>query len=171
RQMGIRDRGEPVHVIGDGDRLRQMLANLLANVRAHTPPGTPATISARRTADSVVIEAADAGPGLTADQQEMVFERFYRGDVARGRGRENGTGTSEGGGSTGGSGLGLSIVASVAEAHGGRARVAAAPGAGCVFTVTLPVPGPLPRARDGDFTNAQAPGGAEATNAQTRVND
>src|SRR6185312_16292235 len=86
---------EPVHVIGDVDRLRQVLANLLANVRAHTPPGTSATISARRTQDGAVIEVADAGPGLTPDQQEMVFERFYRGDASRGRGRDG-----EGGGST-----------------------------------------------------------------------
>ena len=166
---------EPVHVIGDGDRLRQMAANLLANVRAHTPPGTAATIAARRTDDAVVIEVADAGPGLTADQRELVFERFYRGDASRGRGHEGDAAHAVE--STGGSGLGLSIVASVAEAHGGRARVDAAPGSGCVFTVTLPVPGPssgppsgpVPGART--FTNAQAPGGAEATNSQTRVND
>jgi two-component system OmpR family sensor kinase len=147
----------PVHVIGDVDRLRQVLANLLANVRAHTPPGTPATISARWEADSAVIEVADAGPGLTGQQQAMVFERFYRGDASRGRG-------GEGGEQTGGSGLGLSIVASVAEAHGGRARVEAAPGAGCVFSVTLPVPGPRGRER----TNAQAHPGGGFTNSQAQ---
>ncbi|WP_051451199.1 sensor histidine kinase [Actinospica robiniae] len=156
------DASAPVHVIGDVDRLRQVLANLLANVRAHTPPGTPATISARRTEGGAVIEVADSGPGLTSDQQGMVFERFYRGDASRGRGRDG-----EGGGSTGGSGLGLSIVASVAEAHGGRARVVSAPGAGCVFTVALPVPGP----RSADLTNAQTSGEARATIAQTQINE
>lgn len=161
-EAGVGDGAQPVHVIGDVDRLRQVLANLLANVRAHTPPGTPATISARRTEDGAVIEVADAGPGLTPDQQEMVFERFYRGDASRGRGRG-----AEHGGSTGGSGLGLSIVASVAEAHGGRARVASAPGTGCVFTVALPVPGP----RTAELTNAQAPARARATSAQTQINE
>jgi two-component system OmpR family sensor kinase len=150
---------EPVHVIGDADRLRQVLANLLANVRAHTPPGTSATIAARRTPEGAVIEVADSGPGLTEDQQRMVFERFYRGDVSRGRDAGER-------GATGGSGLGLSIVASVAEAHGGQARVEAVPGAGCVFTVTLPVPG----RRASDLTNAQTPEDAQATIAQTQVN-
>jgi two-component system OmpR family sensor kinase len=101
---------EPVHVIGDADRLRQMLANLLSNVRAHTPPGTRATIGARREGGEAVLEVADQGPGLDEAKQKLVFERFYRADASRGRGD-----------GTGGSGLGLSIVSSVAEAHGGTA--------------------------------------------------
>jgi two-component system OmpR family sensor kinase len=120
----------PVHVIGDVDRLSQVLTNLLSNVRAHTPPGTAATISARREQNSVLLEVADDGPGLTERQQLLVFERFYRADASRGRGD-----------GTGGSGLGLSIVASVAEAHGGSATVRSAPGSGAVFSVRLPVAG------------------------------
>jgi two-component system OmpR family sensor kinase len=120
----------PVHVIGDADRLRQVMANLLSNVRAHTPPGTAATISAHRENGLVLLEVADDGPGLTERQQELVFERFYRVDASRGRGD-----------GSGGSGLGLSIVASVAEAHGGRAGVRSAPGGGTVFSVRLPVAG------------------------------
>lgn len=118
-----------VRVVGDADRLRQVLANLLANVRAHTPPGTAAVVGARHEDGSVLLEVADDGPGLTPRQQELVFERFYRADASRGRGD-----------GSGGSGLGLSIVVSVAEAHGGSAAVRSAPGAGAVFTVRLPVP-------------------------------
>jgi two-component system OmpR family sensor kinase len=135
--------GGSVHVIGDADRLRQVLANLLSNVRAHTPPGTAATISARRTPDTVLLAVSDDGPGLTERQQRLVFERFYRADASRGRGD-----------GTGGSGLGLSIVASVAAAHGGSAEVSSTPGAGTVFTVRLPPAGvaapaaaPLPAQR------------------------
>jgi two-component system, OmpR family, sensor kinase len=121
---------EPVYVIGDADRLRQVLANLLSNVRAHTPPGTRATIGARREGGEAVLEVADQGPGLDQAKQQLVFERFYRADASRGRGD-----------GTGGSGLGLSIVSSVAEAHGGTATVRSGPGHGAVFTVRLPVAG------------------------------
>jgi len=126
---------EAVHVIGDADRLRQVLANLLSNVRAHTPPGTRATISARREGDEAVLEVADEGPGLDEARQRLVFERFYRADSSRGRGD-----------GSGGSGLGLSIVSSVAEAHGGIATVRSKPGEGAVFTVRLPVAGVAPAA-------------------------
>ena len=131
---------EPVHVIGDADRLRQVLANLLSNVRAHTPPGTRATISARREGDEAVLEVADEGPGLDEARQRLVFERFYRADSSRGRGD-----------GSGGSGLGLSIVSSVAEAHGGTAKVRSQPGEGAVFTVRLPVAGAAPAA----YTDAE----------------
>jgi two-component system OmpR family sensor kinase len=126
----LAEAADPVHVIGDADRLRQVLANLLSNVRAHTPPGTAATVSACRQDGTVLLEVADDGPGLTGRQQQLVFERFYRADSSRGRGDDSG-----------GSGLGLSIVASVAEAHGGSAAVRSAPGGGAVFSVRLPVAG------------------------------
>lgn len=126
----VDEAGGPVHVIGDADRLRQVLANLLSNVRAHTPPGTEAALRARREDGAVLLEVTDDGPGLTERQRELVFERFYRADASRGRGD-----------GSGGSGLGLSIVASVAEAHGGSAGVRPAPGGGAVFWVRLPVAG------------------------------
>ena len=126
----VDDADGAVHVIGDADRLRQVLANLLSNVRAHTPPGTRATIRACREDGEVVLEVSDEGPGLTERQQQLVFERFYRADSSRGR--EDGAG---------GSGLGLSIVASVAEAHGGTASVRSQPAEGAVFTVRLPLAG------------------------------
>ncbi len=117
---------EPVTVVGDDHRLRQVVGNLLANARLHTPPGTPVHVSLRATGDRVRLVVADDGPGLAPDVAARVFERFYRGDPARTRTR-------------GGSGLGLSIVAAVAEAHGGRVSVDTAPGAGARFVVELPL--------------------------------
>ncbi|MFG1688631.1 ATP-binding protein [Nonomuraea sp. NPDC049269] len=114
-------------VRGDRTRLRQLLDNLLANVRTHTPAGTPATITVRTDGGAdireVVVEVRDEGPGLTAEQAAHVFERFYRAAPARTRG---------------GAGLGLAIVAAVAEAHGGSARARPA-NPGAVFEIRLPL--------------------------------
>jgi two-component system OmpR family sensor kinase len=118
-------RVEAVTVVGDDHRLRQVVGNLLANARLHTPPGTPVHVSLRRDGDRVRLVVADDGPGLEPDIAARIFERFYRGDPARTRAR-------------GGSGLGLSIVAAVAEAHGGSVHVDTAPGAGARFVVDLP---------------------------------
>jgi two-component system, OmpR family, sensor kinase len=117
---------EPLVVLGDRDRLRQVLDNLLGNVRAHTPPGTPASVRLLRDNGSAVIEVADGGRGLDPDDLERVFERFYRPDGHRSR-------------SSGGAGLGLSIVAAIAEAHGGSVSVASEPGSGARFAVRLPL--------------------------------
>jgi two-component system OmpR family sensor kinase len=115
-----------VWILGDRLRLRQVVDNLLANVRTHTPPGTRARISVTEGAGSAVLEVADEGPGLTAPQAARVFERFYRADPSRARDR-------------GGSGLGLSIVESIVTAHGGRASAAGRPGHGCTIRITLPL--------------------------------
>jgi signal transduction histidine kinase len=117
---------ERVTVEGDDHRLRQVVGNLLANARLHTPPGTPVHVSLRAAGDRVRLEVADEGPGLGPAEADRIFERFYRADKARTRAR-------------GGSGLGLSIVAAVAEAHGGRVSVDTAPGAGARFVVELPL--------------------------------
>jgi two-component system, OmpR family, sensor kinase len=114
-----------VTVDGDGERLRQVIDNLLANVRAHTPAGASAVVRVRRDGDAAVLEIADAGPGMDAEQAAHAFERFYRGDPSRSRDH-------------GGAGLGLAIVAAIVEAHGGTVTVATAPGAGTTFTVALP---------------------------------
>jgi two-component system OmpR family sensor kinase len=116
---------EAVEVVGDSVRLRQVLDNLLGNVRSHTPPGTETTVTVRRSGGEAVIDVADEGPGITEDQATRVFERFYRVDLSRARTR-------------GGAGLGLAIVASIVQAHGGT--VSARPGdrGGAVFTVRLP---------------------------------
>ena len=119
---------EPVEVVGDADRLRQVLVNLLGNARRHTPEGTTVTTALRADSDEVTLTVADDGPGIPAQLQPEAFERFTRGDDSRNRA----------GGSTG---LGLSIVRSVTEAHGGSVELRSEPGS-TVFTVRLPAPRP-----------------------------
>lgn len=117
---------EPVTVEGDELRLRQVVANLLANARIHTPPGTPIAVGVQAVDGLARLVVADEGPGMTQEVASKVFDRFFRGDSARTR-------------SAGGTGLGLSIVDAVARAHGGRATVEARPGSGSRFVVELPV--------------------------------
>ena len=119
---------EPVVVEGDPERLRRALDNLLSNVRAHTPPGTPARVTVAQDDGTAMLEVADEGPGLTEEQAERVFERFYRGDASRSR-------------ADGGSGLGLSLVAAIAQAHDGKVEVERRDGAGVAFRVSLPASG------------------------------
>jgi signal transduction histidine kinase len=115
-------------VIADEPRIRQVLANLLGNVRAHTPAGTPAAVRLYGHRGGAVLEVADAGPGMSEQEAARAFDRFYRSP----RGSEpNQDGT--------GSGLGLSIVQAIAAAHGGYAGLRSAPGAGT--TVQLWIPG------------------------------
>ena len=118
---------EPLVAPGDHDRLRQVVDNLLANTRSHTPAGTHVRVSVTRNGHDALIEVADDGPGMSTEQAEHVFERFYRTDASRVRAR-------------GGVGLGLAIVAAVAEAHGGSVAVDAEPGHGSAFVVRLPLP-------------------------------
>lgn len=127
----------PVTVRADPARLQQVLVNLLANARTHTPPGTTVTVSVRpseRAGEPVTLEVRDDGPGIPAELLPHVFERFARGDASRSRGdaTDKATGTT-----TGSTGLGLAIVQAVVSAHGGRVRVDSAPGR-TVFAVELP---------------------------------
>ncbi len=122
----IEFRAEHAVVVGDRDRLRQVVDNLLGNVRSHTPAGTPVEVSVARLNGDAVIEVKDSGPGMSEEDASRVFERFYRADASRSR-------------ASGGVGLGLSIVAAVAEAHGGTASASSEPGAGTTFRVTLPL--------------------------------
>jgi two-component system OmpR family sensor kinase len=115
---------EPVTVTGDAHRLQQVLANLLANARWHTPVGTKVTVSLETDPDTAVLTVHDDGPGVPEDVQPGVFERFTRADRRRT------------GGAGGGAGLGLSIVAAVVEAHGGTVELESRPGA-TTFTVRL----------------------------------
>jgi len=115
---------------GDESRLNQVVVNLLANARAHTPPATPVRVRLSAEGERVVLEVEDDGPGL-GPEPERVFERFYRADEARTRG-------------AGGSGLGLSIVSAVSEAHGGRATAGQAPSGGARIRVELPAGTPVP---------------------------
>ncbi|MEP7161961.1 MAG: HAMP domain-containing sensor histidine kinase [Dermatophilaceae bacterium] len=123
---------EAVEAVGDQARLTQVVVNLLANARTHTPPGTTVTSRVRADGRRAVIQVSDDGPGIPADLLPRAFARFARGDAARTR--------------TGGStGLGLSIVQAVVSAHGGTVQVASRQGR-TVFTVALPIGGPPPTA-------------------------
>jgi two-component system OmpR family sensor kinase len=110
---------------GDENRLRQVLANLLANATTHTPAGTTVNVAVERDADAAVLRVADDGPGIPPELASRVFERFYRADPSRTR-------------ATGGSGLGLSIVASIIEGHAGTVAVESTETAGTTFTVRIP---------------------------------
>ncbi|MET8880955.1 sensor histidine kinase [Streptomyces rubiginosohelvolus] len=132
-RLELPEAAEPVTVRADPDRLQQVLVNLLANARTHTPPGTTVTVSVQppvRAGGPVTLEVRDDGPGIPAELLPHVFERFARGDASRARG-------ADGGGATGSTGLGLAIVQAVVSAHGGRVRVESAPGR-TVFAVELP---------------------------------
>ena len=118
---------EPVVVEGDPERLRQVLDNLLANVRAHTPADAAVKVTVAREGGIALLEVADEGPGLSDEQAAHVFERFYRGEASRSR-------------DGGGTGLGLAIVAAIAHAHEGDVEVARGNGAGVAFRVSLPAP-------------------------------
>ncbi|MFD4510078.1 sensor histidine kinase [Streptomyces sp. NPDC058457] len=116
-----------VVVLGDEAQLRSLLANLLGNVRMHTPAGAPCRVEVHTTGDEALLRVEDEGPGISGDAVAHVFDRFYRAGKGRSRAR-------------GGSGLGLAIVAAVSELHGGRIRLDSAPGRGTRVDVILPLP-------------------------------
>ncbi len=115
---------EPVVIAGDEPRLQQVVVNLLANARTHTPAGTTVTLSVTRQGDEAVLRVHDDGPGVDPELAAELFERFARGDRSRAR-------------NTGGTGLGLSIARAIVEAHGGTIGVDSSPG-DTTFTVRLP---------------------------------
>ncbi len=127
-------------VLGDASRLRQVFDNLLSNARMHTPDDARIDVRVHGAEDGWVrATVADTGPGLSPEDRERVFERFYRTDASRAR-------------VSGGNGLGLSIVASLVRGHGGEVSVASEPGRGAAFTVRLPQwePGTLPAGPQAD---------------------
>ena len=117
---------EPVAISGDRHRLRQIVDNLLANARSHTPAGTPVHVSVMSSGGIAQVAVSDEGPGIPAEHLDHVFERFHRADPSRAR-------------ASGGVGLGLAIVAAVAEAHGGRAFAESVPGRGTTIRIELPL--------------------------------
>ena len=118
---------EEIYALGDNDRIHQVVANLLANARTHTPAGTEIDVSVAQDDDGVRIRISDNGPGLSDKDQARIFERFYRADSSRVRTDGEGTG------------LGLSIVDAVMRAHAGQVSVESKPGEGAAFTLFFPL--------------------------------
>ena len=116
---------DQARVMGDPDRLKQLLLNLVSNGLKYTPEGGSVTLSLRRDTEWVRIAVSDTGIGIPAEDLPHIFDRFYRVDKARSRAQ-------------GGTGLGLSIAKWIAEAHGGELAVESAVGIGSTFTITLP---------------------------------
>ena len=137
---------QPVEVVGDRVRIRQVLDNLLANVRTHCPEGTSTTVVVETSGDEAVITVSDDGPGISAGVAEHLFERFFRVDPSRSRRH-------------GGAGLGLSIVSSIVRAHGGTVRAAPGPSGGATFSVRIPRAGTT----QGDDHAPPAPANSQGT--------
>ncbi|HEX9116298.1 MAG TPA: ATP-binding protein, partial [Anaerolineae bacterium] len=112
-------------VLGDADRLAQVLRNLIGNALRHTPAQGTVTVTVRRSDQHASLAVADTGSGIAAEDLPYVFDRFYRGDKSRSR-------------RGGGAGLGLAIARQLVLAHGGEIHVESRHGAGSTFTVILP---------------------------------
>jgi signal transduction histidine kinase len=108
----------------DGPRMQRVLANLVQNALRHTPPGGRVVVTVRWREGHVQVEVSDTGEGIAPEDQERIFERFYRGEKSRSRG-------------SGGAGLGLAIARGIVEAHRGRIRMESTPGKGSRFVVEL----------------------------------
>ena len=121
------DAGSEIYALGDANRIHQVVANLLANARVHTPVGTAIKVSIAQSEKEVQVAVSDNGPGLSEENREKIFERFYRVDPSRQR-----TGAE-------GSGLGLSIVDAVMRSHGGHVSVDSKLGEGSTFTLHFPL--------------------------------
>src|SRR5205823_9361078 len=120
------DGREPVEVEADPSRLKQVVVNLLDNAIKYTPEGGNVSISVTRRDHRAILEVADTGLGISANDLPHIFDRFYRADKARSR-------------QMGGTGLGLSIVRSVCQAHGGQVTVNSTEGGGSRFRVAMPL--------------------------------
>ena len=121
------DAGSEIYALGDSNRIHQVVANLLANARVHTPVGTQIKVSIAQSEKEVQVVVADNGPGLSEENREKIFERFYRVDPSRQRSGAEG------------SGLGLSIVDAVMRSHGGHVSVDSKLGEGSTFTLHFPL--------------------------------
>ena len=117
---------EPLEAAGDFVHLRRLFLNLVDNGIKYTPPGGTVKVSIERKGETAILSVQDTGIGIPPEEQEKVFQRFFRSQEARSAGQ-------------GGSGLGLSIAKSIAEAHGGKLELESIPGEGSVFRVSLPL--------------------------------
>ncbi|MDO5749822.1 MAG: HAMP domain-containing sensor histidine kinase [Rothia sp. (in: high G+C Gram-positive bacteria)] len=151
--MGLTPTEPPTQatVLGDEQRMRQVIANLITNAMRYTPEGTPLEIAVGVRQEGPlgvrsVIQVRDHGPGIHGEDRERVFERFYRTDASRSR-------------QTGGTGLGLSIAAAIIEQHEGSIHIEETPGGGATFVISLPfVPPQLPPQVAESMAPAPAPG-------------
>lgn len=125
--IAFEPQADEIFTLGDEPRIHQVIANLLANARAHTPAGTPIRVSIAQGVDGVRISISDSGPGISTEDQKKIFERFYRADSSRVR--VDGEG----------SGLGLSIVDAVMKGHNGSVTVVSEVGKGATFTLFFPI--------------------------------
>lgn len=116
---------EPALIQGDREHFKRLLLNLIDNAIKYTPPGGRVTLALSCDGDWAHLAVSDSGVGLSPEEQEQIFNRFYRAAPARSQ-------------SGGGAGLGLSIAQSLAVAHGGEIQVESTPGQGSTFTVSLP---------------------------------
>ena len=118
-------------MLGDANRIEQVVANLLSNALRYTEAGGEVTLTVARSGDEVVLDVTDTGIGIRAEDLRHIFTRFWRGDPSRSR-------------ATGGTGIGLAIVRELVRAHEGRIDVDSVPGAGSRFRVILRALEPQP---------------------------
>lgn len=118
---------EPLRIYGDVQQLQQLMGNLISNAIKFTPEGGAVSLNIQRVDRMARIEITDTGIGISPEQQERIFDRFYQVDPSR---------TQDG---TGGFGLGLSVSRWIAESHNGSIEVRSQPGQGSTFTVSLPL--------------------------------
>jgi len=166
RAIDLEASGQTV-VVGDADRLRQAIDNLLRNAVQHTPPGTPIEVRLHAEPAQVGIEVTDHGQGIPVEERERIFEPFHRADPSRAR-------------SSGGVGLGLAIVSAIARAHGGTvgvtsngaADVTSNGAAGATFWIRIPrePTGPIPPQGEAPVSEtALAPGDGAAQVARQQA--
>lgn len=131
RGVTVTVEGGSPEVLGDVDRIQQVIGNLVDNASRVSPAGGAITVTVGRDGRWAQVDIADSGPGIPEEDLGHVFERFYRSQPSRAR-------------SSGGVGLGLSIVKAIVTAHGGEVQAANSAEGGAVFTVRLPALDPLP---------------------------
>jgi two-component system sensor histidine kinase KdpD len=112
-------------VLADGVLLEQVVINLIENAVKYTPAGSPIDLSASANDREVIVEVADRGPGITSGEESRIFDKFYRGKLARAR--------------EGGAGLGLAICRGIVETHGGRIWAENRSGGGALFRFSIPL--------------------------------
>jgi signal transduction histidine kinase len=149
-------------VLADGDRIKEVLTNLVDNAIKYSPPHSRVDVSGRATEEELIIKVCDNGPGVPAGELPFLFERFFRGDEKRKR--------------ASGTGLGLAIVKEIVEAHGGRIKAESEEGKGTTFTVNLPLrkgkkaPAPAaPEESDSEEPQDEEVNGAEVPAEEART--